>query len=271
MKTVPPFSGQQLESIAKVLGHTDSGLTGSEIAHLLSECGVPDISPDMTKWKRLYNALVDYQNNKGYGNHVVGFIHKAMNPVRYTNWQQEFDLRRDALNRILAFAGLKLGEDGKLRWAVKASTIPEAKEMANRLHAALEARSVHRDVLSFCRAEILQENYFHAVFEAMKSISSKIRALSGLTTDGAELVQQAFALGSQCNPLLAINPLQTETDKGEQKGFVNLLVGLFGVIRNPLAHNPKIEWEMNEQDALDVLTMISLLHRKLDKAIRHRQ
>lgn len=38
------------------------------------------------------------------------------------------------------------------------------------------------------------------------------------------------------------------------------------MVRNPLAHNAKIEWDMSEQDALDTLTMLSLVHRKLDSA-----
>jgi uncharacterized protein (TIGR02391 family) len=49
---------------------------------------------------------------------------------------------------------------------------------------------------------------------------------------------------------------------------MNLVKGLYGTIRNPLAHNPKAEWGMTEQDALDILTMISLVHRKLDQAHR---
>lgn len=102
----------------------------------------------------------------------------------------------------------------------------------------------------------------------MKSIAAKIRALSGLTSDGAELVQQAFGMPSGKSPLLAINELRTETDRGEQRGFANLLIGLLGTIRNPTAHNPKIEWDMSEQDALDILTTASLIHRKLDKARR---
>ena len=69
-------------------------------------------------------------------------------------------------------------------------------------------------------------------------------------------------------PMLRINDLKTETDRGEQRGFANLLVGLFGTIRNPLAHNPKVEWQMTEQDAIDLLTTASLVHRKLDNAIR---
>jgi uncharacterized protein (TIGR02391 family) len=123
-------------------------------------------------------------------------------------------------------------------------------------------------VLRFCRAELLQKNYFHAVFEAMKSIAAKIRHLSGLTSDGASLVQETFGMAGGKKPVLAINSLQTETDLGEQRGFANLLVGLFGTIRNPTAHNPKIEWDMSEQDALDMLTTASLIHRKLDRATK---
>lgn len=65
-------------------------------------------------------------------------------------------------------------------------------------------------------------------------------------------------------PVLALGPLSTESEKSEQRGFAHLLIGLFGAVRNPLAHAPKANWPMSEQDALDILTMISLIHRKLD-------
>ncbi|EAX0039585.1 hypothetical protein TM70_22960, partial [Salmonella enterica] len=42
------------------------------------------------------------------------------------------------------------------------------------------------------------------------------------------------------------------------------LIGLFGAVRNPLAHSPKKNWPMSELDALDILTLVSLIHRKLD-------
>ena len=77
-----------------------------------------------------------------------------------------------------------VGDDGKLRWSKRATNLDEALERADRLHAVLVSRGVHKDVLAFCRAELLQQNYFHAVFEAMKSIAAKIRNISGLTTDG---------------------------------------------------------------------------------------
>ena len=170
---------------------------------------------------------------------------------------------------MLAFAGYRITEEGKVRATDSAGTISEALDRANRLHSALVQRAVHADVLKFCRAEIVQENYFHAVFEAMKSITAKVRSLSGLSKDGVDLVHDAFGqrYGS---PLLAINPLLTETQRGEQNGFANRLKGLYGTIRNPLAHDPKVDWDMDEQDALDILTVISLVHRKLDRVYRYR-
>ena len=268
MEHVPPFDAQHLQSIAKILAHTDSGLTASEIGYLLTDCRIPDPNPEMTKWKRLFNALVALQNERKFGNHVVVFINRAMNPVQYTAKPQLFASRRDQLNTVLAFSGMYLGEDGKVRRSPRSSQLNEALERAGRLHAALVQRQVHPDVLAFCKAELLQENYFHAVLEALKSIAAKVRSLSGLTTDGADLVNAAFGLGKACTPILAINSLKTESEKGEQRGFANLLVGLFGTIRNPVAHNPKIEWPMSDQDALDILTMASLIHRKLDNAHR---
>ncbi|WP_235490095.1 TIGR02391 family protein, partial [Achromobacter sp. DMS1] len=69
-------------------------------------------------------------------------------------------------------------------------------------------------------------------------------------------------------PVLTLGPLTTESEKSEQKGFANLLIGLFGAVRNPLAHAPKTNWPMSEQDALDILTLVSLIHRKLDGATK---
>lgn len=267
---IPPFPAERLEAISKVLADTSEGLTGSEIDHLLRNCDIPNLNPEMTKWKRLHNAFVEFQNEHQVGNHVIVFIQRAMDPARFVSEPNVFHSRRDRLNPVLAFCGYMLGEDGKLRKADAARTITDALQRANRLHSALIQRSVHADMLKFCKAELLQENYFHAVFEAMKSITAKIRTLSGLSGDGCDLVHDAFGQKFG-DPLLAINPFKTETHKGEQYGFMNLLKGLYGTIRNPLAHTPKAEWEMTEQDALDIMTMISLVHRKLDQAYHLRK
>lgn len=53
---------------------TDSGLTGPEIGYLLQNCRIPDPTPTVTKWKRLFNAFVEFQNQRQFGNHVVVFM-----------------------------------------------------------------------------------------------------------------------------------------------------------------------------------------------------
>lgn len=246
-----------------MLADTERGLSGSQIGHLLQDCKVPDVSPGMTKWKRLFNALAEVQNEHQIGNHLIMFINRALNPVSYARDKTAFEWRRSELNVVLAFSGFEVREDGKVVRTSVATTISAARAKANALRAKLEDRNAHEKVFEFCRAELLDQNYFHAVLEAVKGLAERVRELSGLTTDGADLFNVAFSTKS---PILAVNGLSTDTELSEQKGLTNMLVGLFGAVRNPTAHAPKVRWEMTEQDALDILSLVSLVHRKLDAA-----
>lgn len=116
--------------------------------------------------------------------------------------------------------------------------------------------------MRYCDSELLQDNYFHAVFEAVKGVADRIREMTGLPEDGAVLIDKAFSVE---NPFLALNSLTTETEKSEQRGFINLLKGTFGVFRNTTSHVPKIKWPIYEKEAFDFLTLVSLIHKKLDK------
>jgi len=265
MENISPFSAQNLEAACKILADTTLGLTGSEIGYLLQDCRVEDTSPAMTKWKRLFNALAEAQNTHKLGNHLIMFINRALNPVNYASDKEKFDWRRNKLNVVLAFTGFGINENGKVIRTPVETTIKGARSRANALRIALEDRGAHSEILKYCRAELLDENYFHAVLEAIKGVAERTRKLSGLTTDGAELINTAFSVKA---PIIAINPLKTETEISEQKGFGNILVGLFGAVRNPTAHAPKITWPMTEQDALDILSLVSFVHRKLDGAVK---
>lgn len=270
MTVIASFDNESLRAVCDILGDTVSGLRGTEIGQLLDSCGIDDPMPTGTKRYRLYDALDQRQTQDRCGNNVAAFINAAMNPVRYTRETALFEARRSELNVVLAFCGFQIGEDGKLRPVAASRTLSCAQERAHKLHKELLVRNVHPDVLRFCRAELLQDNYFHAVFEATKSVADKIRQKSGLTADGAELVDNAFGLRGHVYPLLAFNSLQTETEQSEHRGLMNLLKGLFGTFRNTTAHAPKIKWVIEEQDALDILSLASLLHRRLDDAVRTR-
>jgi len=66
----------------------------------------------------------------------------------------------------LAFSGIAVSPSGELSAVTKAETLTEAARRADELRAHLTTRGVHADVLRFCRAELVGDNYFHAVLEA---------------------------------------------------------------------------------------------------------
>ena len=166
MTPIAPFNPQHLEAACRVLADTERGLTGTQIERLLQEINVTDVSPDLSKWKRMFNALAAAQNKHQLGNHLIMLINRAMDPVNYARDMEAFRWRRDELNVVLAFSGFYVRDDGKVGNADKATTLSAARARAGRLKAALESRNVHAEVLSYCRAELLDENYFHAVFES---------------------------------------------------------------------------------------------------------
>lgn len=258
---IPTFNETVIRQIANVL---EGAASHRELTALLSECNIAEQGGN-PKWERITLALTLRQRQDGCGNNVVGLVQTVMNPVRFVGQTSRFEEFRHRLNEVISFAGLHLGEDGQVRAVTVAKTLTEAAQRAGRLRKLLEQRQVHPDVLTFCREELLKDNYFHAVFEATKSVADKLRTKSGLISDGAELVDTAFSIK---NPVLAINTLRTETEQSEHKGLANLLKGVFGTFRNVTAHAPKIHWTIEEQDALDLLTMASYLHRRLDRAVK---
>ena len=267
---VEKISLGSIESISKILGDTEKGFTGSEISKLLIECNIEDPGLNSTKWRRIYDSLVQKQAEDQCGNNIVAFIQHAMRPSRHYDSLDWFNNTRVSLNLALSFEGLELGEDGIIKKISKVKTISEASARVSQLKESLVLRNVHPDIYKFCREELIADNYFHAVFEATKSVAEKIRNKTGLLSDGAELVDDAFSFNNKI-PYLALSALKSDSEKSEQKGFMNLLKGVFGTFRNTTAHSPKIVWKMEEQDALDILSTISLIHRRLDSATEARK
>jgi hypothetical protein len=135
---------------------------------------VVDTDPHITKRHRLYNAFAHCQNNKQDRIPILAFIRYAMKPEHYAREPGRYEPMRANLNRALAFAGLAVEESGTLISVEQAQTLSEAQRRASELRADLELRKVHPDVLRFCREELLNDNYFHAVLEATKSVADKI-------------------------------------------------------------------------------------------------
>jgi uncharacterized protein (TIGR02391 family) len=260
MTAIPSLPEGQIETLARVLGECASG---SDISRVLSDRGIVDSSGESTKWRRLYGVFREIQHHDSSANRVLDFAKALLTPARFAGRAEEFESHRQALNRVLAFSGLEYRADGQFIRIPAARTLDEAESRLRTIQAKFKGRRLHPEVVKYCRTELLQDNYFHAVFEASKGLAQRIRDMSGLPSDGAALVDEVFAIDG---PYLAFNSLRTETERSEHKGFALLLKGCFGAVRNPLAHGPKLLWQ-GEDDAVDYLSLISLLHRKLDDCV----
>ncbi|MHB1591953.1 MAG: TIGR02391 family protein, partial [Sulfuricella sp.] len=177
MNAVTIFPEGQIEALARLLGECGSG---TDISRVLSDRNLVDTSGESTKWRRLYWVFLESQKQYHCANHVLDFIQSFLTPARFVGRSTEFEARRQELNTILSFSGLGYGNDGKFRQREAAQTLDEAERRVRTIRAKFQGRSMHHEVLKYCRTELLQDNYFHAVFEASKGLAQRIRDLSGI-------------------------------------------------------------------------------------------
>ncbi len=268
----PSLDQAVVRSLCEILARTDGGLTNKQIDEVLATVGIRDPTPEapqgmyvaINKRDRLFRALITRQQKDGCSNAVLLFISRALAPVRFHQSSQAFATMRSEVNVPLAFAGFTVSEAGKVAIKAKATTLTEARQRAMRLRAQLVERGAHQRLLDYCVEEIDTDNYFHAVLEASKSLADEIRRRTGRTEDGTQLVDAVFGSGQRGTPLLGLTAMSTNSEKSRQRGLADALRGVFASLRNPTAHEPKIHSTMSEQDALDELSHMSYLHRRLD-------
>ena len=105
-------------------------------------------------------------------------------------------------------------------------------------------------------------HYTRAVEESFKYLNNSVKSKSGLSNkDGADLMRAAF---STHNPALKINALQSRSDEDEQKGYMEIYVGVMIGIRNPRVHEHELVDE--PQIALELLVCANHLMRMLNNS-----
>ena len=261
---LPRLTPNQIEQIAHIMGDTNYGFTGSEIAHHLAQCHMNDPNPGLTKWKRLYNSFCSVVNESGSTNIVFQFVQHCLEPAQGLNNPERYSWMRLELNKVLMLVGVEIKDDGQFYSVSQARSLSEVQRRTKELRDKLTGYAAHKEVLKCCRNELLAEDYFHAVQEAAKSLCDRVRTMSGLTTDGVALFNTAFAVG---NPYIAYNSLRTCSEQNQQNGIKEMLCGVIHMTRNVTAHELRIHWDVNEKDAVDILTQISYLHKLLDMCI----
>ncbi len=262
-----PWPYGVLKNVATVLADTNTGLKNREIGDLLARLHMVDPIPSATKRDRLTEAFVVRQNKDHNPARIITFIVRAMEPVNYRDCPELFSLRRDRLNERLTFVGLHINENGQVAKGALAQTLDEATRAATSIRDELNRRKTHPEVLRYCSLEVLKLDNFHACLEAVKSVFDRIRKMSGEQGDGAALVDATLSLGKSRHSKLAINSLNTQTERDEQSGFANLVKGLSSLYRNPTAHDPRLTRIISDDELLEVLTLVSMIHRRLDIAV----
>ena len=254
------------EALCAVLAHTDyPGLTTGELESALRPVRLDELEPGPNKRTRLLHTLHNAQVRRGSGRTLVGFVHAAMNPMRYVRDHDRFELLRSQLNEVLTLEGLRLGDTGKLARAPRASTLSEAARMSGELFAELRRRHCHDALLAYCDEELVRKSLFHAISEAAKSIPDRLRRHTGLGDDGEELYGAVFG-SKTAAPRVTITAMSNASEVSEHRGFKNLLTGIHGHYRNPRAHASRRSAQESRDDFYDAFALFSYVHRRLDDA-----
>lgn len=257
----PLLNNSELERLSNILGDTKSGFTGSEIGRLLKLCSIPDIMSTMTKRIRLFDAFAERCNQDKNSNCVYQFIQEALMPSRWLDAPEAKETMRRNINEVLALKGIQINEENNYTIVNIATTVSEAKKRASTLQKKLYEIHAHNQVMRCCTEELLANDYFHAVHEAAKSLTDRISEETGINLDGTQLIERAFSV---TKPAVVINTLRTSSEQNEHRGIKEMLLGINYAVRNVTSHEMRIKWSVDEAEALNMLSIISSLHKILD-------
>lgn len=161
----------------------------------------------------------------------------------------------------------KMGEVGTSKNNVRISPLDIIYDTTTDLSAAQDADtfwySIHSDVVRVAKSRFNSGHLADSVEAALKLIEVRVRGLvQGSIAEklsGSKLMQRALSLNE---PLLQLSDLTTESGRNVQVGYMQIFAGVMTGIRNPKAHD---NIQIDEEEAIHLLYLSSLLMRKLDK------
>jgi uncharacterized protein (TIGR02391 family) len=123
-------------------------------------------------------------------------------------------------------------------------------------------RGMHTEIVATSEKLFINEHFQEAIFNAFKRLEILVKKKANLNNlTGHPLMQKAFSAN---NPILKFNSLQSQTEKDEQQGMMELFAGAMLGIRNPKAHDDVIQ--KDPVKTLEYLAFASLLCKRLDEA-----
>lgn len=258
MDEIEPFKDQAIEEIARIIGDF---YTSSQITTFFERAGYPHIVHDgSTKWRFVFEALKSIRKNK-YGSHdILKIIKTLCDPQAFFSNPKIHEQIIFRINRVLAFYGLKISKEGAVLRKANKKTAFETSPESIRL---FDSRNFHQKIIFHGRKLFLDSSYSNAVFECCKAYDKQVRILSQIEDHGASLMNKAF---SEKGPI-KLNSQQSLSEKNEQEGIMHISRGLMFAIRNPQGHEPALDWPISQEEALDLLSFLSYLFKKLENSV----
>ena len=258
--TAPHLNLSALEAIAKIIGDR---YTGPEITAFFRKAGFPQVSHDgSTKWRFTLVALENLQREIYGDANIAKVLETLCNPQEFFGRPEAHSELVERIDEIVSFYGLVVDrKTGKLAVSEKARAELRRRESAEA--QAFDARKLHPEVIKHGRDLFVQGRHFHAVFECCKAFDRAVASKSLIDEHGEKLMGIALSLSGP----LKLNSQRSQSEINEQEGIMHLCKGLMRAIRNPEAHEPELDWPIDQRDALDILSLISFLYRKLGAAV----
>ncbi len=273
---VPSFQLEALDALARIIGDNysidqakrlfeRSGYRGMITPEVKRYSGIlsilePAVQPSVLHQERPVTAkLVAQAFEYMSRDSVLNVVRALCSPQAYIGKPEQFHRVIGRVNEVLKFYGIRVNQAGELVRARRSSAVRVTKSDDQR---AFDARAFHRKVVEHGRSRFAEGNYFHSVFECCKAFDVAVRENSGIEKSGDALMGEAFRL----NGVVRLNLASSQSEKDEQQGIMFICKGLMGAIRNAQAHEPELKWQMTQQDALDVLGLLSFVFRKLENA-----
>lgn len=131
------------------------------------------------------------------------------------------------------------------------------------LAAVIDRLDLHASLKDDCLQMFKGGHLNEAVRKALERFEKKIQhALGDHSTIGKSLMATAF---KKERPGIAINEMKTGNDESEQEGFMLLTMGAMAGMRNLYSHGDVAT--MSPMDAFERLAFVSLLFKRVDKAL----
>jgi len=168
-------------------------------------------------------------------------------------------LRREEMESLISrLESLEVGMSRELRKIKLDETVPEIRIPPRELVRRLEKHPLVTQVATQ-PLELFRNGHFNeAVRKAAERFETTVQKKTGLQEIGKGLMSKVFSIS---NPLITLNSLTTENEKGIQDGYMFMTMGLMRGIRNIFSHGD--ENQRSPEECYEMLLFVNWLFRHL--------